>query len=133
MQTLYELEGWSPWQNRRDSGYLLIVDSPAEAQKYLTNINTNEIILFCPEVDWSWSHVTQIQGTSNENKVKGLIAEHGTRVSRGAELASLIQMAAVLGVGTKIKRHLSNGLFTKIVCEGNYAIAKIYDKKIDLF
>ncbi len=125
METLYEIEGWSHWQNRRASGYLLIVNSPDEAQKYLLETETNDVVLFCPEVDWSWSHVTQIQGNLNENKVKGIIAEHGTRVSRGAELASLIQMAAVLGVGTKIKRHLSNGSYVKIICEGNYAVAKI--------
>jgi len=60
------------------------------------------------------------------NKVAGVVTDHGTRVSRGSEVSGIVQVAAVLGT-KQATQVIQNNDFIEIICEGNEAVAKVYE------
>jgi len=74
--------------------------------------------LICPLLDWSWSDIA--------NEVAGVVTDHGTRVSRGSEVSGIVQVAAVLGTREATAK-IKDGDYVQIFCEGNEALAKIFE------
>jgi len=105
-----------------NSGFAFISETPEEARQKLEAFtqSKNSRILVCPQLDWSWSDVA--------NNVKGVVTDHGTRVSRGSEVSGIVQVAAVLGTRIATSK-IKDGDYIKIICEGNDAVAKVYRKK----
>lgn len=112
------LSGWAPFQSSQSEGFAFIAMTPIAARDRLATFREKKSrILVCPELDWSWSDIT--------NEVAGVVADHGTRVSRGSEVSGIVQVPAVLG--TKIATcKINDGDFIIILCEGTEAIAKVY-------
>ena len=118
----FTLQGWAANSSRRSEGVAFISETPEEARQRLDAFNTSKSsrILVCPQLDWSWSDVA--------NNVKGVVTDHGTRVSRGSEVSGIVQVAAVLGTRIATLK-IKDGDYIKIICEGNDAVAKVYRKK----
>ncbi len=116
----FELQGWAANSSHRSEGVAFIAQDPATARERL-NLFTDDSprILICPLLDWSWSDIA--------NKVAGVVTDHGTRVSRGSEVSGIVQVAAVLGTRTATKM-INDGDYVKIICEGNDALAKVFEK-----
>jgi phosphohistidine swiveling domain-containing protein len=117
------LQGFAANQQSRTEGFAFIAHTPSSARdQILAFKDKNPHILVCPQLDWSWSDVA--------NLVAGVVADHGTRVSRGSEVSGIVQVPAVLG--TKIAtQQIKEGDYIEIVCQGTDAIAKVYSKTKD--
>jgi phosphohistidine swiveling domain-containing protein len=116
------LKGWAANSTLRSEGIAFIAMTPKDARYRISQFseNMNDHILICPSLDWSWSDVA--------NEVAGVVADHGTRVSRGSEVSGIVQVAAVLGTRNATSV-IKEGDFIEIFCEGNEAIAKVYSAK----
>ncbi len=115
----FVLQGWAANSTRRSEGVAFVALDPASARAIIENFrDKTPRILISPLIDWSWSDIA--------NNVAGVVTDHGTRVSRGSEVSSIVQVAAVLGTRdatTKIK----DGDYIQIICEGNEALAKVFE------
>ncbi|MHA2137847.1 MAG: PEP-utilizing enzyme [Candidatus Hodarchaeales archaeon] len=115
----FVLQGWAANSTRRSEGVAFVALDPASARARIENFrDQTPRILISPLIDWSWSDIA--------NSVAGIVTDHGTRVSRGSEVSGIVQVAAVLGTRdatTKIK----DGDYIKIICEGNEALAKVFE------
>ena len=113
------LKGWAANSILRSEGYAFIAMTPKMARERISQFKDDKLkrILICPNLDWSWSDVA--------NEVAGVVADHGTRVSRGSEVSGIVQIAAVLGV-KEATRLINEGDFIEIICEGNEALARVY-------
>ena len=115
----FVLHGWAANSTLRSEGVAFVALDPASARALLENFqDQTPRILISPLIDWSWSDIV--------NKVAGVVTDHGTRVSRGSEVSGIVQVAAVLGTRdatTKIR----NGDYVQIICEGNEALAKVFE------
>jgi phosphohistidine swiveling domain-containing protein len=114
------LKGWAANSTLRSKGYAFIALTPENARDRIKQFKKDpqKLILVCPSIDWSWSDVA--------NSVGGVVADHGTRVSRGSEVSGIVQVAAVLGTKTATQI-INEGDFIEIICEGNEALAKVFD------
>lgn len=114
------LKGWAANSTLRSKGYAFIALTPEDARNRIKKYKNDpqKLILVCPSIDWSWSDIA--------NSVGGVVADHGTRVSRGSEVSSIVQVAAVLGT-KNATRIIKEGNFIEIICEGNEALAKVFD------
>ena len=115
----FVLQGWAANSSRRSEGVAFLAQDPATARERIEGF-TNEIprILICPLLDWSWSDIA--------NNVAGVVTDHGTRVSRGSEVSGIVQVAAVLGTREATSK-IKEGDYIKIICEGNEALAKVFE------
>ncbi len=114
------LKGWAANNTLRSEGIAFIAFSPEKARERIKKFkgDPKKLILVCPSIDWSWSDIA--------NSVGGVVADHGTRVSRGSEVSGIVQVASVLG--TKNATHvIKEGDFIEIINEGNEALAKVFD------
>ncbi|MHA1994748.1 MAG: PEP-utilizing enzyme [Candidatus Hodarchaeales archaeon] len=115
----FVLQGWAANSTRRSEGVAFVALDPASARARIENFrDQTPRILISPLIDWSWSDIA--------NSVAGIVTDHGTRVSRGSEVSGIVQVAAVLGTRdatTKIK----DGDYIQIICEGNEALAKVFE------
>jgi phosphohistidine swiveling domain-containing protein len=119
MKLKFELQGWAANSSRRSEGVAFIAQDPATARDILDLFTYDSPrILVCPLLDWSWSDIAI--------KVAGVVTDHGTRVSRGSEVSGIVQVAAVLGTRNATKM-INDGDYIKIICEGNDALAKVYE------
>ncbi len=116
------LKGWAAISTLRSEGIAFIALTPKNARERIEHFSedSKNFILICPGLDWSWSDVA--------NMVAGVVADHGTRVSRGSEVTGIVQVAAVLGTKTATQV-IKEGDFVEIICEGNEALARVFDHK----
>ncbi|MFX0085072.1 MAG: PEP-utilizing enzyme [Candidatus Hodarchaeota archaeon] len=114
------LKGWAANSTLRSEGYAFIAFTPKEARDRIKKFkgDPQKLILVCPSIDWSWSDIV--------NSVGGVVADHGTRVSRGSEVSGIVQVAAVLGT-KDATRIIKEGNVIEIINEGNEALAKVFD------
>ncbi|MHA1976830.1 MAG: PEP-utilizing enzyme [Candidatus Hodarchaeales archaeon] len=115
----FVLQGSAANSTRRSEGIAFLAQDPATARLRLESFtNDNPRILVSPLLDWSWSDIA--------NNVAGVVTDHGTRVSRGSEVSGIVQVAAVLGTRDATLK-IKDGDYIQIICEGNEAIAKVYE------
>ncbi|MFX1512948.1 MAG: PEP-utilizing enzyme [Promethearchaeota archaeon] len=106
-----KLIGVCPNMNKAASGYSVILIDLEQANYYVKTINiTKSLILVTSQIDWTWTRVLE--------HFKGVITDHGTRVSRAAEVLALMTLPGALGTenATKVLR---SGDQVQIVCKGN--------------
>jgi pyruvate,water dikinase len=118
-QHVITLKGWGFGNYQVFTGYAFLAMNPTDARKYLSKQSAKQnksAILVTGVVDWSWSDII--------DRVGGVVTDHGTRVSRGAEVAGLLSIPAVLGTNSAT-REIKNGDRIRIVCEGNKAYAYV--------
>jgi phosphohistidine swiveling domain-containing protein len=116
------LKGWAANSTLRSEGIAFKALTPKNARERIEHFakDSKNFILICPGLDWSWSDVA--------NMVAGVVTDHGTRVSRGSEVSGIVQVAAVLGTKTATQV-IKEGDFVEIICEGNEALARVFDHK----
>ena len=118
-QHVKTLKGWGFGNYQVFIGDAFLAMNPTDARKYLSMKSAKQgkkMILVTGVVDWSWSDII--------DRVGGVVTDHGTRVSRGAEVAGLLSIPAVLGTNNAT-REIKNGDRVRIVCEGNTAFAYV--------
>jgi phosphohistidine swiveling domain-containing protein len=117
----FVLQGWAANSTRRSEGVAFVALDPASARSLIEHFrDQTPRILVSPLIDWSWSDIV--------NNVAGVVTDHGTRVSRGSEVSGIVQVAAVLGTRHATTR-IKDGDYIQIICEGNEALAKVFDPK----
>ncbi len=85
----------------------------AQASAYLTTMGEGPPrILVTREIDWSWARIIE--------RFEGVIADRGTRISRGSEVLMIMAKPGVLGAKTATEVLRSGGK-VQIVCRGNEA------------
>jgi phosphohistidine swiveling domain-containing protein len=95
-------------------GTLRILLNHDEATRYVeTHLPDSPRILVTKEIDWTWTKILE--------PFEGVIADKGTRVSRGSEVLGIMGKPGVLGAddATSICR---SGDRAEIVCRGNQAL-----------
>ena len=95
------------------TGVVYVWETFEKANKNLENLGDDvDKILVTEYIDWTWTHVLE--------HFQGVVTDHGTRVSRAAEVIALMMLAGALGTrdATKI---LKTGQKVKIICTGNDA------------
>jgi len=84
-----------------------------EAYRYIeTSRERSSEILVTREIDWSWTRILE--------QFSGVISDHGTRVSRAAEVLVIMDKPGVLGA-KRATQLLDSGIEVQIVCYGNQA------------
>ncbi len=92
-----------------------------QANNYLETVNQGTSkILVTTEIDWSWTRILE--------HFQGVITNQGTRVSRAAEVLTLMNKPAVLGT-KKATEILRSGTQAHIVCDGNVALVYLVHEK----
>ena len=85
----------------------------AKASAYLETMGKGPPrILVTREIDWSWARIVE--------RFEGVIADRGTRISRGSEVLMIMDKPGVLGAKTATEVLRSGGK-VHIVCRGNEA------------
>ncbi len=115
----FVLQGWAANSSHRSEGIAFLAQDSATARTRIEVFrDKTHRILICPLLDWSWSDIA--------NEVAGVVTDHGTRVSRGSEVSGIVQVAAVLGTREATAK-IKDGDYVQIFCEGNEALAKIFE------
>jgi phosphoenolpyruvate synthase/pyruvate phosphate dikinase len=108
-----EIGGECPTMHRATRGTVRVLADFKEASDYVaTARQPSAEILVTQEVDWSWTHILE--------RFSGVITDHGTRVSRAAEVLVIMGKPGVLGV-KRATQMLESGTEVQIVCNGNKA------------
>ncbi|MFX0206368.1 MAG: PEP-utilizing enzyme [Candidatus Hodarchaeota archaeon] len=113
-----KLVGECPSMNKTVSGKLIILSNLEEATTYITTMKINSSkILVTHQIDWTWTRVLK--------HFVGCITNHGTRVSRAAEVLAIMMLPGALGTknATTI---LQPEVFAQIICKGNQAQVYIH-------
>ncbi len=108
------LTGECPAMDKAAFGKLEILSDFSHAQNYLERLDRDAAkILVTAEIDWSWTRILE--------HFVGVITDQGTRVSRAAEVLTLMDKPGVLGT-KKATEILHSGARAEIVCHGNEAL-----------
>ena len=114
--------GDCPTMHKAARGRLKVLLGFKEASDYPETKNKNSSeILVTAEIDWSWTRILE--------HFAGVITNHGTRVSRAAEVLGLMNKPGVLGV-QKATKILHSGTQAHIVCDGNEASVYLVREKL---
>jgi len=114
--TIPYLTGECPTMNKVAFGRLEVFLDFKQANNYLETIKqSSSKILVTAEIDWSWTRILE--------RFAGVITNQGTRVSRAAEVLTLMNKPAVLGT-KRATEILRSGAQAHIVCDGN--VASVY-------
>ena len=106
--------GECPTMYKAARGKLNVFLGFKEASHYLESKNKNSSeILVTAEIDWSWTRILE--------HFSGVITNHGTRVSRAAEVLGLMNKPGVLGTRNATEM-LHSGTQVRIVCDSNDAL-----------
>jgi pyruvate,water dikinase len=115
------LTGECPTMNKVAFGRLEVFLDFKQANHYLETTNQGSSkILVTTEIDWSWTRILE--------HFEGVITNQGTRVSRAAEVLTLMNKPAVLGT-KRATEILRSGTQAHIVCDGNMALVYLIDEK----
>ena len=115
------LTGECPTMNTIAFGRLEVFLDFKQANNYLETVNQGSSkILVTTEIDWSWTRILE--------HFQGVITNQGTRVSRAAEVLTLMNKPAVLGT-KKATEILRSGTQAHIVCDGNVALVYLVHEK----
>jgi phosphoenolpyruvate synthase/pyruvate phosphate dikinase len=107
------LTGECPNMHKAALGKATVLLEFAQARAYLSTMGEGPPrILVTREIDWSWARVIE--------RFEGVIADRGTRISRGAEVLMIMDKPGVLGA-KKATELLRPGAKLQIVCSGNEA------------
>jgi phosphoenolpyruvate synthase/pyruvate phosphate dikinase len=108
------LTGECPTMHKVAFGRLEVFLGFKQANHYLETAHQGASkILVTPEIDWSWTRILEY--------FEGVITDQGTRVSRAAEVLTLMNKPGVLGAKTATEI-LNSGTQAHIVCHGNVAL-----------
>lgn len=92
-----------------------------QANHYLETANQGSSkILVTNEIDWSWTRILE--------RFEGVITNQGTRVSRAAEVLTLMKKPGALGT-KRATEILRSGTQAHIVCHGNVASVYLVSEK----
>ena len=84
-----------------------------DASGYIgTSLPVAAEILVTREIDWSWTRILA--------RFSGVITDHGTRVSRAAEVLAIMDKPGVLGT-KKATQLLDSGTEVQVICSANEA------------
>jgi phosphoenolpyruvate synthase/pyruvate phosphate dikinase len=109
------LTGECPSMHKAALGEATVLLGFAQASAYLTTMEKGPPrILITKEIDWSWARIVE--------RFEGVIADRGTRISRGSEVLMIMDKPGVLGAKTATELLRSGGK-VHIVCSGNKACA----------
>jgi pyruvate,water dikinase len=98
---------------RTARGEATVLPEFAQARTYLETMEQGlPRILVTREIDWSWARVVE--------RFEGVIADRGTRISRGSEVLMIMNKPGVLGTKTATEV-LRTGDRVQITCSGNEA------------
>jgi pyruvate,water dikinase len=115
------LTGECPTMNKVAFGRLQVFLDFKQANHYLETVNQGSSkILVTTEIDWSWTRILE--------HFQGVITNQGTRVSRAAEVLTLMNKPAVLGT-KRATEILRSGTQAHIVCDGNVALVYLVGEK----
>ena len=115
--------GECPTMYKAARGRLKVLSGFKEASDYLETKNKNSSeILVTTEIDWSWTRILE--------HFAGVITNHGTPVSRAAEVLGLMNKLGVLGT-QKATETLHSGTQAYIVCDGNEALVYLVREKLE--
>jgi phosphoenolpyruvate synthase/pyruvate phosphate dikinase len=107
------LTGECPNMHKAALGEATLLLDFAQASAYLTTMGKGPPrILVTREIDWSWARIIE--------RFEGVIADRGTRISRGSEVLMIMDKPGVLGAKTATEV-LRSGFKVQIVCRGNEA------------
>jgi phosphoenolpyruvate synthase/pyruvate phosphate dikinase len=96
-------------------GEAIVLLEFAQASVYLATMGKGPPrILVTREIDWSWARIV--------DRFEGVIADRGTRISRGSEVLMIMGKPGVLGT-KKATEKIRSGATVQIVCVGNEAFA----------
>ncbi len=108
-----KLVGECPNMNKTVSGELIILFNLEQANKYIKTMDNNSAkILVTRKIDWTWTRILK--------HFEGCITDHGTRVSRAAEVLAIMMLPGALGTRNATK-FLQSKNFAQIICIGNEA------------
>lgn len=108
-----EITGECPTMHRATRGTVRVLADFKEASGYVaTARQPSAEILVTREIDWSWTHILE--------RFSGVITDHGTRVSRAAEVLVIMDKPGVLGA-KRATQMLESDIDVQIVCNGNKA------------
>jgi phosphoenolpyruvate synthase/pyruvate phosphate dikinase len=111
------LTGECPFMHRAALGKATVLRDFAQAMAYLETMEQGtQRILVTREIDWSWARVVE--------RFDGVIADRGTRISRGSEVLLIMDKPGVLGAKTATEA-LSSGGTVRITCRGNEAFVHL--------
>ena len=108
-----EVRGECPTMHRATRGTARVLVDFKKAYSYLETAPAPAAeILVTREIDWSWTRILEW--------FSGVITDHGTRVSRAAEVLVIMDKPGVLGA-KRATEILESGIEVQIVCNGNEA------------
>ena len=108
-----EITGECPFMHRAIRGTVRVLPGFKEASDYIeTAPERSAEILVTREIDWSWTRILE--------RFSGVITDHGTRVSRAAEVLVIMDKPGVLGA-KRAMQILESGIEVQIACDGNQA------------
>ena len=108
-----EITGECPTMHRATRGTVRVLVNFKEAYSYVeTAPAPAPEILVTREIDWSWTRILE--------RFSGVITDHGTRVSRAAEVLVIMDKPGVLGT-KRATQLLESGTQVQVVCNGNQA------------
>jgi pyruvate,water dikinase len=108
-----EITGECPTMHRATRGTVRMLVDFKEASSYVESApEPSAEILVTREIDWSWTRILE--------RFFGVITDHGTRVSRAAEVLVIMDKPGVLGA-KRATEILESGIEVQIVCNGNEA------------
>jgi phosphoenolpyruvate synthase/pyruvate phosphate dikinase len=111
------LYGECPNMHKAALGEATILLEFAHASAYLASVGKGPPrILVTREIDWSWARIVE--------RFEGVIADRGTRISRGSEVLMIMDKPGVLGAKTATEV-LGSGGKVQIVCSGNKAFVHL--------
>jgi phosphoenolpyruvate synthase/pyruvate phosphate dikinase len=103
-------------------GTLVVLPDYDRAARYLESAPSPAPgILVTREIDWSWTRIME--------HFAGVITDRGTRVSRAAELITIMGKPGVLGT-EEATQILPAGTHARIICEGNRAAVYLLSRPV---
>ncbi|UCE34201.1 MAG: hypothetical protein JSV55_05715 [Deltaproteobacteria bacterium] len=111
-----EITGECPTMHGATRGAVRVLVDFKEASGYIeATLPSSAEILVTREIDWSWTRILE--------RFSGVITDHGTRVSRAAEVLVIMDKPGVLGT-KKATQLLESGTEVQVICSGN--VARVY-------
>lgn len=108
-----EITGECPTMHRATRGNVRVLVDFKEASNYTERARERSAeILVTREIDWSWTRIL--------DRFSGVITDHGTRVSRAAEVLVIMDKPGVLGA-KRATQLLESGIDVQVICNGNEA------------
>ena len=108
-----EIHGECPTMHRATRGTVRVLADFKEACRYVEIAPAPATeILVTREIDWSWTRILE--------RFYGVITDHGTRVSRAAEVLVIMDKPGMLGA-KRATQLLDSGIEVQVICNGNQA------------